>query len=144
MDAITGQMKRPLLSIVTPVLNAEKLLNRYFFSLEKQTLSRSLWEIFIIDGGSTDRTREIAQKHHARVIHNPLRLAEPGVALGFQKAKGELIMILAADNIYKETNALEKIVSLLRDRTISAVFPKHDTASDDSIFVQNNKKDGGV
>ena len=124
----------PVLSIVTPTYNAEKQLERYFFSLEKQTFPKSLFEILILDGGSTDKTRDIARLHRARIIHNPLKLAEPGVALGFQKAKGELVMVMAADNIYRDVDALAKIVSLFNDKTISAAFPKHDTAPDDLIY----------
>ncbi len=127
-------MKRPILSIVTPTYNASTQLDRYFRSIEIQTVSPNKYEILIIDGGSTDDTIAIAKKHHATIVHNPKKLAEPGVALGFEKAKGEFIMILATDNIFVEANAFEKILSVFSNSDISSVFPKHDSEKADTIF----------
>ncbi len=127
-------MKPPILTIVTPVYNAAKDLPRFFSSLKEQTLKRSDYEILIIDGGSTDSTIEISRNARARIIHNPKKLAEPGVSLGIQNAKSDLIMVLAVDNIFKQSNALETMLTILQNPNISAVFPKHESAPDDSIF----------
>lgn len=127
-------MKSPILTIVTPVYNASKDLPRFFFSIEKQTLGRTAIEVLIIDGGSTDSTLQISRKHHARIIHNPKKLAEPGVTLGIQNAKSDIIMVLAVDNIFKQSNALETILTILKNPEISAVFPKHESTPTDSIF----------
>lgn len=127
-------MKPPVLTIVTPTYNAASYLNRYFTSLEKQTIDPEFVEILIVDGGSSDETLAIAKKHHVRIVHNPKKLAEPGVALGFEEARSELIMILAVDNIFKDSFALEKIAGIFKDSSITAAFPKHDTAPEDSLY----------
>lgn len=127
-------MKAPLLTIVTPTYNAQQYLDRYFASLELQTVTKEAYEILIVDGGSTDTTKQIAKNHRATIIHNPKKLAEPGVALGFEKARGQYIMILAVDNVFKDNNALATILEIFKDPTVVAAFPKHDTAADDSWY----------
>lgn len=127
-------MKSPLLTIVTPVFNAASDLERYFSAIENQTIHPKNIEILIVDGGSSDQTRDIAKRHHARILNNPKKLAEPGVALGFEKASGEYIMILAVDNIFMERTALESLLGIFTDTKVVAVFPRHDTAQGDSIF----------
>ncbi len=124
----------PVLSIITPTYNAEPLLARYFNSLKLQSIRRSDVEILIVDGGSTDRTRQIARKHGAKIIDNPQKLAEPGVALGFKHAKGSLVMVLATDNIFKDSDSLARMIGIFKDKSIVAAFPKHDTAPGDSMY----------
>jgi glycosyltransferase involved in cell wall biosynthesis len=134
MDESAYEMKQPVLSIVVPTYNAENQLERFFLSLKRQIFPKNSLEILMIDGGSTDKSLRIAKKYHVRVIHNPMKLAEPGVVLGCTKAKGEMVMVLATDNIYKERNALQTIVDVFDDKNVIAAFPKHDTAPDDSVY----------
>jgi glycosyltransferase involved in cell wall biosynthesis len=119
-------------SIVTPTLNNGKILQFFFNHLRHQTYKNI--ECLIVDGGSTDNTLKIAKKNKARIIKNPLVLSEPGVSLGMEKARGDLIIILAADNYFKDRKALEKIVNIFNDKTIYAAFPKHDSQKNFSIF----------
>ena len=127
-------MKHPILSIVVPVYNVEALLDRFLTSLAKQTVSKDQIEVLILDGGSTDRTLEIAKLYNVTVIPNPQKLAEPGVVLGFQKAKGELVMVLAVDNIFPKATAIQDLIEVFENKNITAAFPKHETAKDDSIY----------
>ena len=48
-------MYEPLISIIIPVLNGSKFLERCFSTLEKQTYSNL--EIIFIDNGSSDDTK---------------------------------------------------------------------------------------
>jgi glycosyltransferase involved in cell wall biosynthesis len=91
-------------------------------------------ELIIADGGSTDKTIDIAKRMGARVIGNPHVLADPGVNIGIKNAKGEILMVLASDNILKDKNALKKIVRVFDDRKIMAAFPMHYSSRIDSIY----------
>ncbi len=128
--------KYPLVSIITPTLNAEKYLVYFFDCLSKQTYPKNKIEIVVADGGSTDKTIKIAKKYKAVVVDNPYVMAQPGVYVGMKHAKGELFIVLPGDNIFKDKNAIEKIVSVFKDKDMYAAFPKHDSVKDDSLFTK--------
>src|SRR5205823_2921771 len=79
---------RASLSVVIPVLNAERDLPGCLESIVKQQVHSVDYEIVVADGGSTDSTRRIAADGGARIVDNPYRLAEPGVAVGIKAACG--------------------------------------------------------
>ena len=127
-------MKTPRLSIVMPTYNAESDLQRFFKYFILQNIQRSWVELLIVDGGSTDKTLEIARTYGARIVQNPYKLAEPGVALGFEKASADLVMILAADNIFPDPGAIMTMITVFDDKRITAAFPKHDTGPGDTLY----------
>lgn len=128
--------KYPLVSIITPTLNAEKYLNNFFKHLNKQTYPKNKIQIVVADGGSTDKTIKIAKKYKAIVVKNPYVMGQPGVYVGMKNAKGKLLMVLPGDNIFKQDNAIEKIVNVFNDKTVYAVFPKHVSSRKDSLFTK--------
>ncbi len=127
-------MKTPMLSIILPVYNAEADLKRFFRYFDRQNFPKGSVELLVMDGGSTDNTVTLARAHHVRVIHNPQKLTEPGVALGFRYAKAPLIMILAADNIFPDPDAVGTMIGVFDDKKIVAAFPKHDTGPGDNLY----------
>lgn len=126
----------PLLSIIIPTLNNERDMPTLMKSITSQTYPQKCIELLVIDGGSQDKTVKIAKKYGAKVIHNKDVLAEPGVNLGMEKAKGDLMMILAVDNIYENKRAFEMIVGVFNDPSIFAAFPKHDSNKSDNLFTK--------
>lgn len=126
--------KRLLVSIITPTLNNERDIVPFLKSIQKQTYPRSKIEVLIMDGGSTDKTVFLARKHHAKVINNPFIFADPGVDLGIKRAKGDLVMILATDNIFKDHDAIEKMTLVFSKKKIMAAFPKQDSNRKDTVY----------
>jgi glycosyltransferase involved in cell wall biosynthesis len=53
----------PSISVVVPSYNEEPRIGRCLSSLADQTLPRDEYEVIVVDGGSTDRTREIAAEY---------------------------------------------------------------------------------
>lgn len=51
-----------MISVVIPAFQEEAHIGRCLESLEQQTLDREEYEVIVVDGGSTDRTREIASQ----------------------------------------------------------------------------------
>ena len=76
-------------SVIVTVKNEEGSISRLLDSLLAQTLPPD--EVILADGGSTDRTREIAQSYAARGL--PLRLVD---AAGSSISQGRNIAIRAA------------------------------------------------
>ena len=126
-------MKNIQVSIVIPTYNNETSLPGCLKAIEIQDYPKKLVEIVVADGGSTDKTREIAEKHNCTLVDNTKRLAEYGVALGIKKAHGEVIVILACDNELADKNYLSKIITpFILDKNIVLSYPKQDSSPSDT------------
>lgn len=123
-----------LVSIVIPTKNSSKMLRDCLNAINNQTYKEI--EIVISDGGSTDCTLDIAKEYGCKIVNNPEVLGEPGVYKGMKKAKGDIIIVLAVDNIFEKSDSIEKIVVVFRNRKIFAAFPKHISTSEDSLFTK--------
>lgn len=88
-----------------PTFNDERDLENCLNSLEKQTVKH---ELIIVDGHSTDRTVEIAEKHGARVIYENYGTRGGACNLGAEKAKMDIVVFTDADATFPP-NWLEKI-----------------------------------
>ncbi|MEO6212281.1 MAG: glycosyltransferase family 2 protein [Vicinamibacterales bacterium] len=56
-------------SVVIPARNEEAAIGRVIADIPRELVG----EVIVVDGGSTDRTREVAAEHGARVIREPRR-----------------------------------------------------------------------
>jgi glycosyltransferase involved in cell wall biosynthesis len=129
--------KSLMLSVVIPTLNAERDLPTCLYSILRQRMLNSIgYEIVVADGGSTDDTRRIAEAAGARIIENPHRLAEPGVAVGIQAARGEFITVMAADNRMRGTDFVDRILTPFEDAEVVAAFPRVVSTSDDGLATR--------
>ena len=103
-------MEKGLVSIVVPVYNTEKYLNRCISSLVNQSYQNI--EILLIDDGSTDKSGEICDAWSVKdsrvyVIHKENEGAGITRNLGIEKAKGEYICFFDSDD-YISKRAIEK------------------------------------
>lgn len=82
------------LSVVIPVLNEEDYLPLLLQSLARQTVQPR--EVIVVDGGSTDRTHQIARDHGALLLRGG---GLPGISrnYGAEWATGEWLLFLDAD-----------------------------------------------
>jgi glycosyltransferase involved in cell wall biosynthesis len=93
-------MPQPLVSIVTPCLNAAQFLEETIASVLAQDYPNI--EYLVMDGGSTDGTLEILKRYEGR-LH--WRSAPDGgqadaVNRGFAKTSGDIFAFLNADDTY--------------------------------------------
>jgi glycosyltransferase involved in cell wall biosynthesis len=105
-----------LVSVVIPAYNAAATLDETLRSVRSQT-HRAL-EIIVVDDGSVDDTREIAQRHAAvdeRV--QVVTQANAGLAAsrnaGWMRARSELIAFIDADDLWAPTK-IERQLERLR------------------------------
>ncbi|MBC7905692.1 MAG: glycosyltransferase family 2 protein [Rhodospirillaceae bacterium] len=98
---VAGQMHLPgvavTVSVVIPAHNAEETLARALDSVFAQTLQP--FETIVVDDGSRDGTRRIAESYNVRVLSRPMcEGASSARNLGIQAARGQLIAFLDADD----------------------------------------------
>ena len=84
------------ISVIIPALNEEKYISNALDGLRKQTFRD--FETIVVDGGSTDRTRELAGKG-ARVIILRRRGAGRARNAGARIAKGRILVFIDADTV---------------------------------------------
>lgn len=89
------------ISVIVPVYNAEKFLNKCIESVEKQTYTN--WELLLIDDGSSDKSAEImkaACERDSRIKEFHQINVGPGITRnrGINLATGDYIVFLDADD----------------------------------------------
>lgn len=114
-------MNEPLVTVVTPALNAARFLEENIRSILAQTYPRI--EHIVVDGGSTDDTLEILERYrHIRWISEPDAGQSDALNKGLALATGEIIGWLNADDFYLP-HAAECAVRVLEDdRRAAAVY----------------------
>lgn len=103
-------------SIIVPVYNVEKYIERAVNSLLKQTYTN--YEIFLVNDGSEDRSGEICDKfaQEYECIYSIYQTNQgSGIARqnGINKATGDYVVFLDPDD-YMKDNALEEYNNLLK------------------------------
>jgi glycosyltransferase involved in cell wall biosynthesis len=99
-------------SVLIPTLNEEASIGRTISQI-KRTPDM---EIAIIDGLSTDRTREIAGSMGARIIMEKRKGYGRAYKTGFREAKGDVIVTLDGDTTYPAEMIPELVELLDRER----------------------------
>lgn len=107
-------MATPKVSILMTTYNAERYVGEALESALAQTYPN--FEVVIVDGGSTDRTKAIVDSYsdpRVRGIFSGKRLGiKEGRNVLFKEAKGELWTFLDADDIYLPEKVKEEVLFL--------------------------------
>lgn len=100
-------------TVAVPVLNEALHLHACLDAIGRQTHPHVV-EVLVVDGGSTDATREIAANHpNVRVLDNPQRVQSAALNLAIEAALGDVIVrvdghcIIADDYVERCVEALE-------------------------------------
>jgi len=100
-------MKNPKISIITVIKNNKEYIEKNILSLINQNYKN--YEHIIIDGGSTDGSKEIIKKYRAKIAHF-VSEKDKGIYdamnKGIDLASGDIIGILNSDDYFYE-NALQ-------------------------------------
>ncbi|MDA8037639.1 MAG: glycosyltransferase family 2 protein [Actinomycetota bacterium] len=92
-------LSRPRVSVGIPVLNEERHLAESLEAIGAQTYG-DIIEVLVVDGGSTDRTREIAAGFPlVRVLDNPRRSRPAGLNVAIAAAKGDVFVRVDARTV---------------------------------------------
>ena len=104
-----------MISIVCPVYNEEKHIAGCLDSIIRQDYPHDQMEVLIVDGMSTDRTREIVQQYTEQypfifLLNNPKKIVPVGLNIAIRVAKGDVIIRMDAHASYPDNyfSVLEK------------------------------------
>src|SRR5689334_11601075 len=98
-------VRRPLVSVILSVYNESAHIEQVVLSILGQARPTFDLELIVIDGNSTDGTREILQgivesNPEVRLLVNAHRVTPYSFNLGLEHARGEYICIFGAHTAY--------------------------------------------
>jgi glycosyltransferase involved in cell wall biosynthesis len=116
----------PTVSVIMPFLNLERYIEESIRSVVQQ--SRSDWELLLVDDGSRDASRSIAERFaeedpRIRVLWHPdggSRGASAARNLGVREARGRYVTFLDADDVWCNQKLADHLSIL--ERTPDAVM----------------------
>lgn len=123
-------------SFIIAVLNEITRLPPVIASIRAQDYPADQVEIVVVDGLSEDGTPVYARSAGCIVVDNPRRLAEPGHLLGYAAASGDLLVIIAADNILHTPDFIRRIVEPFEDPNVYAAVPRVVSTPDDNLSTK--------
>lgn len=109
-----------MLSIIIPALNEEKGLPLLLESINKQSFHDD-YEIIVADGGSKDKTLEVAQSYSCKVVSGGL--PAKGRNEGAKIAAGDLFLFVDGDSVLLEDFLRENIKEFKERDLDVAGFP---------------------
>jgi len=92
------------ISVIIPTLNEEKVIDRCLRSLATQSYHNH--EVIVVDGGSSDKTLEIAERYGNKIVRlSKRRTHDVGLArnVGAHHARGDVLVFIDADTVVPPT-----------------------------------------
>lgn len=105
----------PYFSVIIPTLNSDKTLEKTITSIRDQEFDQEQVEILIVDGGSTDATRDLALKYGCRILENPMVQQEYAKYIGLTGARGGAAIFIDSDESFVSRDALARRARVLAD-----------------------------
>lgn len=136
-------MSKVDISIIVPIYNAEKYINKCVDSLLNQTKEEI--ELILINDGSTDNTDSILKEYKDKRIKY-FKNKNQGIGktrnFGIDKAKGKYLMFIDSDD-YIEKDACEKLFSKAENSKLDLVicnfYKVYDNGEIEDIVLPNFK-----
>lgn len=111
---------QPTVSIVVPVRNGAETIAKLLESLLKIDYEKSRLEIVVVDGNSTDGTREIVARYPVKLLTQEGEGLNGGRNTGIRSSHGEIIAFTDSDCVVPK-NWVNKIVENFKDIRVGCV-----------------------
>ncbi|MBP3324238.1 MAG: glycosyltransferase [Clostridia bacterium] len=111
--------KSPLVSVIMPAYNAERFIEEAIASVQAQSYEN--WELFVIDDGSKDRTKEIVKNlaENDKRIRFLINEKNMGVAKtrnrGIDLSSGKYVAFIDSDDVWHK-DKLKKQLEKLKEK----------------------------
>ncbi len=108
------EVVRSQISIIIPCYNEEGFIKKCLESIAENDYVKDKMEILVVDGRSSDRTKEVVKEFidkypFIRLLDNPQRIVPIALNIGIKQSKGEVIIIMGTHTTYPK-DYLSKLV----------------------------------
>lgn len=110
----------PAVTVVVPVRNGEETIESLLESLNNLNYESDKVEVIVVDGNSTDKTREIVKNYPVKLFIENKKGLNVARNIGIKKSKGEIVAFTDSDCIVPP-NWITKIVENFKDPQVSCV-----------------------
>lgn len=109
---MTPLPQKPSICVVMATYNSGRTIERSLASVRSQRYPQDRIRIVVADGGSTDRTVEVAKKYGAEVIAVPAdrQNAEYNKGVAVRASSGDLLLMIDHDNVLPHADWLKHMV----------------------------------
>jgi cellulose synthase/poly-beta-1,6-N-acetylglucosamine synthase-like glycosyltransferase len=107
-------------TVIVPVRNGELTIQPLLESLQRLDYDRNKVEVIVVDGNSTDKTREIVKKYPVKLVVEKRKGLNLARNTGIKCSKGEIVAFTDSDCIVPP-NWITKIVENFKDPKVSCV-----------------------
>jgi glycosyltransferase involved in cell wall biosynthesis len=124
-----------------PVRNEEEYIRTSLLSLVDQSYPTSECEIIVVDGGSSEGTREIIeeicrQNPQVCCLDNPAGIVPTAMNIGIRAARGEVVIRADGHNVYPRDYAANCVKSLAQTGAANVGGPLVTVAADESFSAR--------
>lgn len=112
------------ISIAIATFNSEKTLKMVLTAIKNQSYPSKLINVFLIDGGSTDSTKEIGKEFGCKILKNIHTEPVSAKFLAYTQVKSDYLVFLDHDEVLQSKDSLKnKILLMNKDESVKAVCP---------------------
>lgn len=136
-------MKNDMISIIIPIYNVEKYLEKCLDSILNQTYKNL--EIILIDDGSTDNSPNICNSYcekdkRIKIIHKNNEGVSSARNKGIELSKGKYIVFIDSDD-YVSNEHIEVLYDCIISNNVDLVISNLIDISEDGIILNNEEKE---
>jgi len=124
----------PFITIITPVRNEGKFIEKYLQSIINQDYDEGSYEVLIIDGMSEDDSREIVARyqrnnHNIKLLQNPQKITPTALNIGITSARGDIIIRIDG-HVIVEKDYLRQCIKYLNSTNADCVGGQIESVND--------------
>lgn len=125
--------KLPTVSFVTCTFNSQATIKECMESVKTQDYPQDKIEVIVVDGGSKDKTLEIARSYSfCKIKIIPTDGPEEATAIGYNMSSSDYVVNYPSDNVLPDKNWLKRMVKPLEEN-------KDIVASETTRYTYNSK-----
>ena len=136
----------PFVSIIVPAYNEREVIGKRLENLLSLDYPKDMYEIIVVESGSTDGTREVVQEYMARTPNRTPRLTllregerrgkASAINVGKEQAEGEIILVTDANSLFEE-DVLREMMPHFQDPKVGAVGGRYIVSNPDNIHTSS-------
>lgn len=120
-----GLAQHPVVSVVVPMLDEAGFIEPCLASFESQSWPQERLEVLVVDGGSTDGSRQFVEEYSrehpwVRIVENPDRRASAAFNRGVEASTGEILCLFSAHGV-AHPDYVANSVAVLRETGAAGV-----------------------